>query len=83
VKPSDTIGDVKAKIQDKVGFPYMCLIHTRKGVHGHICKRLEDDDLTLSDCHIKKESTLHVTLSFTSVPPSHHKWEKWNDKKNS
>ncbi|GKD38432.1 polyubiqutin 1, partial [Tanacetum coccineum] len=59
VKPSDTISNVRAKIQDKDGTP-----PARTMIMW--CGRALEDKYTLYESRIHKESTLHLVLSLLS-----------------
>ena len=56
VEPGDSISTVKTKIQEKEGIPPDQQQLTYQG------KLLENDNETLADHNVQKDSTLHLTL---------------------
>ena len=62
VEPSDTIENVKTKVQDTQGIPPQEQILTFAG-------RILEDGFTLSDYNIQKEALVHLTYVVRESPP--------------
>ena len=61
VKSSDTIGNLKAKIQDKEGIP---IEKQRLVFAGRVMK---DDDCTLADYDVQNDNTFHMVLMLGGI----------------
>ena len=80
VEASDTIEDVKAKIEENEGIPP----DQQKLIFGKLeDSRVLEDEHTLSDYNIKNKSTLHLVLKNWRVrEPSSKNWQVWPNPSN-